>query len=151
MQIITETKGDFTITTDRTKLDLSVIHDFLSNEAYWCKNIPFDRVKTSADNSLNFGLFYKDKQIGYARIISDFSTIAYLGDVFVLKEFRGHGHSKWLMEKIMSHPNLQGLRRWILLTGDAHELYKKYGWTNIANPSKWMEKTDPNVYKTVNS
>ncbi len=146
MQILSETKGDFTITTDRAKLDLSVIHDFLANEAYWCKNIPFDRVKTSVENSLNFGLFYKDKQIGYARIISDYSTIAYLGDVFVLKEFRGQGLSKWLMEKIISHPNLQGLRRWVLLTGDAHELYKKYGWKSIANPEKWMEKTDPNVY-----
>lgn len=146
MQIITETKGDFTITTERAKMDLSVIHNYLSNEAYWCKNIPLDRVKTSVENSLNFGLFHKGKQIGYARIITDFSTIAYLGDVFILEEFRGQGLSKWLMEKIMSHPNLQGLRRWVLLTRDAHELYKKFGWTNIVNPEKWMEKTNLNVY-----
>jgi len=144
MEIITEKKGDFKITTDKSKLDLLVIHDFLSNQSYWNKNISFDKVKTAADNSLNFGLFYNDKQIGYARVVSDFSCIAYLGDVFILEEFRGQGHSKWLMSKIMTHPNLQGLRRWILLTGDAHELYKKYGWTAIANPSKWMEKYDPN-------
>lgn len=103
-------------------------------------------VKDALNNSLNFGLFHIDKQIGYARVISDYATIAYLGDVFVLKEYRGLGLSKWLMEKIMTHPNLQGLRRWILLTADAHELYKQYGWTNIKNPEKWMEKHDPHVY-----
>ncbi len=147
MQIISETKGDFFITTDPSKLDISAIHDFLSNHSYWSRNIPFEKVKTSIDNSLNFGLFNKGRQIGYARIISDFSTIAYLGDVYVLDEFRGQGHSKWLMEKVMAHPNLQGLRRWILLTGTAHELYKKYGWTSIASPDKWMEKHNPDVFK----
>lgn len=148
MEIVNEKRGDFTISTDRAKLNLTVIHNFLSNEAYWSKNIPYDRVKTSADNSLNFGLYHKEEQIGYARVISDFSTIAYLGDVFVLNEFRGQGLSKWLMEKVISHPNLQGLRRWILLTGDAHELYKKYGWSNIAYPEKWMERINPTVYKS---
>ncbi len=147
MEIITEQKGDFCITTDRSKLDLKVIHDFLANQSYWSGNIPFDVVKTAVDNSLNFGLFHHDRQIGYARVISDFSSIAYLGDVFILEEFRGQGHARWLMDKVMTHPCLQGLRRWILLTRDAHELYKKYGWTPIANPDKWMEKYDPNVYK----
>jgi len=150
MEIITETRGNFTITTDMGKLDLQAIHDFLSIESYWCKDIPIKTVKEALDHSLNFGLFHKDKQIGYARVISDYATIAYLGDVFVLKEYRGQGLSKWLMEKIMMHPNLQGLRRWILLTADAHELYKKYGWKNIKNPEKWMEKHNPDVYKNPN-
>lgn len=147
MDIITETRGDFTITTDNTKLNLQTIHDFLSLESYWGKNIPVKTVKKALDNSLNFGLFHGDKQIGYARVVSDYATIAYLGDVFVLSEYRGQGLSKWLMEKIIMHPDLQGLRRWILLTADAHELYRKYGWTNIKNPEKWMEKHDPDVYK----
>ncbi len=146
MQIITEQKGDFIITTDKSKLDLKAIHNFLANESYWSQDIPFEVVKAAVDNSLNFGLFYKDKQIGYARVVTDNTTIAYLGDVFVLKEFRGQGFSKWLIEKVMTHPDLQGLRRWILLTQDAHELYKKYGWTSIAKPERWMEKHNPKVY-----
>jgi GNAT superfamily N-acetyltransferase len=103
-------------------------------------------VVTAAENSLNFGLYFNEKQIGYARIISDFSTIAYLGDVYVLPEFRGQGLSKWLMQTIQQHPNLQGLRRWILLTGDAHGLYKQFGFTEIAAPGKWMELHNKNVY-----
>ncbi|MBI5540075.1 MAG: GNAT family N-acetyltransferase [Bacteroidia bacterium] len=147
METITVKKNEFTITTDNLKLDLLLIHEFLANESYWSKNIPLETFKTAFDNSLNFGLLYRDQQIGYARIISDFSTIAYLGDVFVIDKYRGKGLSKWLLEVIMSHPNLQRLRRWILLTGDAHELYKKYGWKTIDNPEKWMELHNQNVYK----
>ena len=150
MQIITERKGDFFITTDRAMLDLDVIHDFLSNHAYWCKGIPYETVRKAADHSLNFSVFHQDKQIGYARVISDFATVAYLGDVFILEAYRGQGHSRWLMDQVMTHPDLQGLRRWILLTRDAHELYKKYGWTPIAIPDRWMEKHEKNAY-TVNS
>ncbi len=146
MKDITLQKGDYSITTDKTKLDLEVIHHFLSTQAYWSKNMPFEKVKQGVENSLNFGLFFKEQQIGYARIISDFSTIAYLGDVFVLPEYRGKGLSKWLMHEIMTHPNLQGLRRWILLTGDAHGLYKQFGWTEITNPDKWMELHNKDVY-----
>jgi GNAT superfamily N-acetyltransferase len=149
MQIITERKGDFLITTNNSMLDLKVIHNFLANESYWSKNIPFEIVKTATENSLNFGLFFKDKQIGYARVVTDFATTAYLADVFVLKEFRSQGLSKWLMEIIMNHPKLQGLRRWVLLTQDAHELYKKFGWKTIANPERWMEKHNPDVYKNL--
>ncbi|MCK9206560.1 MAG: GNAT family N-acetyltransferase [Salinivirgaceae bacterium] len=149
MEIITEKRNNFTLTTDRTKMDVSAIHHFLAKESYWSKNIPLERVKIAVENSLNFGIFLNEQQVGYARVISDFSTIAYLGDVFILDGFRGQGLSKWLMDKIMAHPNLQGLRRWILLTGDAHELYKRYGWTNIASPDKWMEKHNPEVYKYI--
>jgi N-acetylglutamate synthase-like GNAT family acetyltransferase len=146
METLTEHRGDYTITTDKSKLDLSFIHNFLSREAYWSKNIPFEVVQAAINNSLNFGVFYKDRQIGYARVITDYATIAYLGDVFIIPEFRGQGLSKWMMEKVMHHANLQGLRRWILLTRDAHELYKKYGWSEIASPQRWMEKHDPLAY-----
>jgi GNAT superfamily N-acetyltransferase len=87
-------------------------------------------------------------QIGYARVITDCASIAYLADVFILSEYRGRGLSKWLMQQIMQHPELQGLRRWILLTADAHELYRKFGWTEIANPEKWMEIHNTNVYES---
>lgn len=138
--------GDFYISTDKSKLDINAIHDFLSTKAYWCLNIPKDSVKISIENSFCFGLYEHKKQIGFARVISDFSTIAYLGDVYILEEYRGKGLSKWLMETIMNFPKLQGLRRWILLTGDAHELYRKYGWTDLADSSIWMELHNKNVY-----
>ncbi|MBN9282993.1 MULTISPECIES: GNAT family N-acetyltransferase [unclassified Flavobacterium] len=147
MNIITTTKGDFTISTDKSKLDLEVIHDYLANQSYWSKNIPKERIRKSIANALCFGIYYKDKQIGYAKVVSDFSTMAYLGDVFVLEDYRGQGLSKWLMETIMSHPELTGLRRWILLTSDAHELYKKFGWQPIASPEKWMEIHRPDIFR----
>ena len=136
MKLIEQTLGDFLISTDNAKLDVNAIHDFLSTKAYWSLNIPKETVQTAIGNSLCFGVYENNKQIGFARVISDFATIAYLGDVYVLEEYRGKGLSKWLMETIMSHPDLQGLRRWILLTGDAHGLYRQYGWTDIADASK---------------
>jgi len=148
MKIIEITFDDFTITTDKSKMDIVAIHDFLSKYSGWSDNIPFDRVKTSIDNSLNFGLFHNDKQIGFARIISDFSTIAYLGDIYVLDNYRGQGLSKKLMDAVIEHPNLQGLRRWILLTSTADWLYEKYGFTKLHKPELYMELFDPNVYKT---
>lgn len=137
----------FTISTDKSKLDIDAIHEFLSTKAYWCLNITKTTVETALQNSLCFGVYQRDKQIGLARVITDFSTIAYLGDVYILEEYRGNGLSKWLMETIMKHPNLQGLRRWILLTGDAHGLYRQFGWTAIADPTLWMELHNKNVYK----
>ena len=147
MKIIEITFDDFTITTDKSKMDIVAIHDFLSKYSGWSDNIPFDRVKTSIDNSLNFGLFHNGKQIGFARIISDFSTIAYLGDIYVLDTFRGQGLSKKLMDAVIEHPNLQGLRRWILLTSTADWLYEKYGFTKLPKPELYMELFNPNVYK----
>ena len=140
-------KADYSISTRREQLDLAMIHDYLCHHAYWCPGIPFERVETAADHSLNFGVYQSGRQIGYARIITDFSSIAYLGDVFILPPWRGKGLSKWLMETIMKHPALQGLRRWILLTGDAHGLYSQYGWKAIASPYNWMELHDKNVYQ----
>jgi GNAT superfamily N-acetyltransferase len=146
MEILNLKKGVFQLTTDSNQMDLAVIHDFLANQSYWAKNIPFEIVKKSVENSLNFGLFQGEKQIGYARVITDYATMAYLGDVFVLPEYRGQGLSKWLMETITNHPNLQGLRRWILLTADAHELYKQFGWKDIDKPERYMEKWQPYIY-----
>jgi len=148
MEIIEITLDNFLITTDRSKMDIVAIHDFLSKYSGWSDNIPFENVKISVDNSLNFGLFHDNKQIGFARIISDFSTIAYLGDIYVLENYRGQGLSKKLMDAVMGHPNLQGLRRWILLTSTAEWLYEKYGFTKLPKPELYMELFNPNVYKT---
>lgn len=147
MQTLEFNFGDFNISTDPAKLDLIAIHDFLSKYSGWSDHIPFERVKTSIENSLNFGLFHKGRQIGFARVISDFSTIAYLGDIYVLDDYRGQGLSKKLMDAVMGHPNLQGLRRWILLTSTADWLYEKYGFVKVPNPEIYMELYNPNVYK----
>lgn len=146
MKIQTVHRDQFCISTDKSKLDIDAIHEFLSTKAYWCLNIPRETLASAIANSLCFGVYYDDKQIGFARVITDFSTIAYLGDVYILESYRGNGLSKWLMETIRSHPNLQGLRRWILLTRDAHTLYSQFGWKEISDPSKWMEIHDKNVY-----
>jgi N-acetylglutamate synthase-like GNAT family acetyltransferase len=147
METIEQTFGEFFITTDKTKMDIAAIHDFLSKYSGWSDNIPFDKVKISIENSLNFGLFHNGRQIGFARVISDFSTIAYLGDIYVLDNYRGQGLSKKLMESVMTHPNLQGLRRWILLTSTAEWLYEKYGFAKVPKPEIYMELFNPNVYK----
>ncbi|MFV8324930.1 GNAT family N-acetyltransferase [Flavobacterium sp. ZS1P14] len=149
MKIIEVVFEDFLITTDRNKMDITAIHEFLSNYSGWSDNIPLEKVKISIDNSLNFGLFHKGDQIGFARVISDFSTIAYLGDIYVLDKYRGQGLSKKLMDTIMNHPNLNGLRRWILLTSTADWLYEKYGFNKVPKPEIYMELFDPDVYKTV--
>lgn len=141
------TKGDYSISTDRDRLDVTVIHDFLCHQSHWGRGIPIEVVQRSIDHSLNFGLYHHDRQIGYARLITDYATIAYLGDVFVLPEYRGRGLSVWLMETVMSYPELQGLRRWVLLTSDAHSLYEKTGWKRVPKPELYMEWHDPDVYK----
>ena len=149
MKIKETHKNGYTISTDKNRLDITSIHQFLSNKAEWSYGIPIGTLKTSIENSLNFGLYDKNRQIGYARIISDYSTIAYLGDVFVLEEYRGKGLSKWLINEIMEHSNLQGLRRWILLTDTAEWLYKKFGFTELPYPEFYMEKHNPNVYNGI--
>lgn len=147
MEIIEITFDHFTITTDKSKMDTAAIHDFLSNHSGWSDNIPLEKVKLSIENSLNFGLFDHHKQVGFARIISDYSTIAYLGDIYVLENYRGQGLSKKLMDTVMSHPNLQGLRRWILLTSTADWLYSKYSFAKLPKPEIYMELYNADVYK----
>jgi GNAT superfamily N-acetyltransferase len=139
-------KDGFCISTENARLDLKAIHHFLSTQAYWSLNIPYYRVEEAVSHSLNFGLYHKEQQIGFARVVSDFSCIAYLGDVYVLPEFRGRGLSKWLMKTIMEYPELQGMRRWILSTVDAHGLYKQSGWMPVAYPERWMEVHNRDVY-----
>ncbi|MEM8528969.1 MAG: GNAT family N-acetyltransferase [Bacteroidota bacterium] len=137
----------YRISTERQLLDLEMIHNFLSTKAYWSLNIPKETVIRSIEHSLCFGVYKGSEQVGFARVISDYSTIAYLGDVFILESHRGKGLSKLLMKAIMNHAQLQGLRRWILLTGDAHGLYEKFGWTKLADSTNWLELHDRNVYQ----
>ena len=139
-------RGEFRITTDHSKFDLDAIYRFLARQSEWAKDIPRSTFDKSVRYSLCFGLLQKDRQVGFARVISDCATIAYLGDVFVLPEYRGRGLAKWLMECISSHPDLQNLRRWILVTEDAHGLYRKYGFTDLAHPEGFMERHNPAVY-----
>ena len=141
-------RGEFTVSTDPSRLDLDTIHNFLTN-CYWAKGVPRDVVARSIEHALCFGV-YDDTgaQVGFARVISDFATIAYVGDVFVLDVRRGRGLGKWLMECIMQHPALQGLRRWILTTRDAHELYAQVGFAPVKFPERYMERHDPHVYET---
>lgn len=137
--------GEFTISCDPEKQDLNVIHEFLK-QSDWARGIAREAVARSLRHSLCFALLHGDRQIGFARVISDFSTIAYLGDVFVSPDYRGRGLSRWLMQCIMDHPDLQGLRRWLLVTSNAHGLYQKFGFTALAKPQLFMERHDPDVY-----
>ena len=142
----TLTRNGYTLSTDPARLDLDVIHNFLTN-CYWAKGIPRDVVARSIENSLCFGVYEGTKQVGFARVISDLATYAYIGDVFILESHRGCGLSQWMMECIMGHPKLQNLRRWTLLTRDAHGLYAKFGFTSIAKPERYMELHNPAVYE----
>jgi hypothetical protein len=141
--------GMYYITTDISKLDVNVIHRYLSDESYWAKGIPKHIVEKSIANSLCFGLFHNHHQIGFARLVTDKATFAYLADVFILDGHRGKGLSKWLMKTIQSHPELQSLRRWLLSTKDAHGLYEQSGWTKVPDDYvyRFMMRHDPDVYK----
>ena len=138
-------KHGCTISTDRSRLDVPLIHDFLSN-SYWAKDIPLAVVQRAIENSLCFGVYHDDRQVGFARVVTDRATFAYIADVFIIEEHRGRGLSKWLVQTILSHPDLQGLRRWMLATRDAHGLYAQYGFTPLKATDRWMEIHDPDVY-----
>lgn len=139
-------KGEFSISTDKAALDLNAIHEFLSNKSYWARERTLEQTKTAIENSICFGLFQGDRQIGFARVVSDRATFAYIGDVFVIEEFRGQGLSKWLMQVIVDLPELHGLRRWVLATRDAHGLYRQFDFAELRFPDRWMERTAPNAY-----
>ena len=139
-------KEDYLISEDKSKIDLDVVHGCLS-QSYWAEGIPKETVKRSIENSICFGIYKHNKQIGFARVISDLATFAYLADVFVLEEERGKDLSKWLMKIIIDHPQLQGLRRFTLATRDAHGLYEQFGFKLFARPDRWMERHNPDVYK----
>lgn len=136
------------ISTDKTRLDVALIHRFLSTEAYWSRGIPEDTVRRAIDGSLCFGGYVEGAgQVAFARVVSDFATFGYLADVFVLPEFRGRGYSKRIAEAVVAHPQLQGLRRFMLATSDAHGLYAQYGFTAPAYPQTLMEVLRPDIYK----
>lgn len=136
----------FRITTETAKLNVPLIHRFLSEQTYWAKSIPFALVQRAIDHSLCFGGFLGESQVAFARVISDYTTFANLVDVFVLPEHRGNGYSKALMDAVFAHPQLQGLRRFTLATGDAHGLYAQYGFTAPLYPQTLMERYFPHIY-----
>ena len=133
------------VDTDKSRLDIDVIHGFL-RDCYWATNIPRDVLQRAIEGALCFGVYVDDKQVGFARVISDYATFAYLSDVFILESHRGQGLSKLMMEAIVNHPDLQGLRRFLLSTRDAHGLYAQFGFTPLASPQRFMERFAPNVY-----
>lgn len=137
---------EFTISTDPGKLQIDVIQEFLANDSYWAQSRTEQQTLTAIKNSLPFGVYKGENLIGFARVVSDHATFAYIGDVFILNEFRGRGLSKWLMDVIIGHPDLQGLRRWILATRDAHGLYEQFGFHALVHPERWMERPAPDAY-----
>lgn len=134
------------ITTNPARFDINLIHRFLSEESTWAKNIPFETVKKSLQHSLCFAGFENDQQIAFARVVSDFATFAYLVDVFVVSEARGKGHSKTLLNAVLAHPELQGLRRFLLASSNARGVYEKFGFTPLGKPEIFMEINRPNAY-----
>ncbi len=138
-------QGEYRLTDWRTDMDAIAIHAYLER-SYWAEGIPFTTVKRAIDHSLCFGVFHASQQVGFARVISDFTTFAYLADVYVLEAHRGQGLSKWMMTVIKAYPDLQGLRRWMLATRDAHGLYRQSGFTALLHPEWMMEITTPDIY-----
>jgi GNAT superfamily N-acetyltransferase len=132
-------KDKYTLSTDKQRLDTSAIHNYLSEHSYWAKGRTMEQVLRSIEHSLCFGLYAGREQVGFARVVTDYATFAYLADVYVLEKYRGHGLSKWMIECITGHPQLQHLRRFVLATRDAHALYEKFGFRTLSKPERWME------------
>jgi len=147
MEATERKKNGYLISTDKSLLDIDAVHEFLSQSSYWAENIAKSVVQKSIDHSLCFAVYHQNKLVGFARVISDFATFAYLADVFIVQGHRGKGLSKWLMQTIVEHPHLQGLRRFTLATRDAHGLYAQFGFTLFDKPERWMHIHDPDVYK----
>jgi GNAT superfamily N-acetyltransferase len=138
--------AELRISSDFADVDLDVVHGFLSRDAYWCRGIDRERVERAARHSLCFSALLDGAQVGFARVVTDRATFGYLADVFVLPGFRGRGISQAMMAAILAHPELQGLRRFLLATSDAHGLYAKYAFTAIARPERFMERYRPDAY-----
>ena len=138
-------KGEYEIDTDKRRLDLSAIHRFLS-QSYWAKNRTLEQSLTAIENSLCFGVYRGREQVGFARVVTDKATFAYIADVFILDGHRGKSLSKWLMATIVEQPDMQNLRRWILATYDAHGLYRQFGFGRLQFPERWMERAAPDAY-----
>jgi GNAT superfamily N-acetyltransferase len=131
-------QGNFELSTDKNRMQIDVIYRFLQ-KSYWANKRSIEVIKKSIENSLSFGIFAGERQVGFARVITDYSTFAWIADVFIDEEFRGQGLSKWLMQSMLCHPDLQGMRRWVLATKDAHTLYSQFGFTALNKPERWME------------
>lgn len=136
----------YEISTDRSRLDIDLIYRYLSEDSYWAKNIPREVVNRSIENALCFAAYEGNELAGFARVVTDYAVFAYIGDVFVLPAHRGRGVSKLIMQAIRGHPQLQGLRRWHLLTRDAHDLYRQFGFRELENPARHMEIFDKDLY-----
>jgi GNAT superfamily N-acetyltransferase len=135
----------YRITDDPEAVDLAVVHEFLAR-SYWARGVPRETIARSIAHSLTFSLFVGDRQVGFARAVTDRATFAYLADVFVLEEHRARGLGGWLVATVLAHPELRGLRRWLLATRDAHALYRKFGFTSVADPSTLLTRHDPDIY-----
>lgn len=138
-------RDPYEISTDASRLDIPFVHKFLSESTYWATGRPLEVVHRSIENSLSFGIYHGNVQVGFARVITDYATFAWIADVFVLPEHRGQGLSKWLMQVILEHPELQGFRRWVLATKDAHGLYEQFGFHTLVKPERWMERAGEGV------
>jgi GNAT superfamily N-acetyltransferase len=134
-------RDEYVVSTDKSRLDLGVIHRYLSEEAYWAQGRTADVVAQSIAHSECFGLYRGAEQVGFARAVTDYATFAWVADVFVLREYRGQGLGHWLMECVVSHPEMQNMRRWTLATRDAHEVYRSVGFKELPNPEKWMVRS----------
>ena len=143
---MTDARTSLRLSTDAAEMDVDAIHAYLGGESYWARGIPRETVARAIRNSICFGVFDGDSQVAFARVITDRATFAYLADVYVLPAYRGRGVGRWMMEAVDAHPELQGLRRWCLVTKDAHGLYAQFGWTPVSRPERYMERTDPDVY-----
>ena len=146
MQFFNPDFPDLIIKNEIEEKDIAVIHNYLTH-SYWSENIPVETVSNAIAHSLNFAVYHRNDLIGFARAVTDYSTFAYVADVFILETYRGKGLSKWLMQTMVAHPQLRGLRRWVLATRDAHGLYEKVGFKSLAKPERWMEIHIPDIYK----
>jgi len=135
-------RDQFTISTDSSRLDMNAVYDFLSR-SYWAKTRPRERTDKAFANSLVFGLYENGKQIGMGRVVTDSAIVAYLCDVFIHEDFRGHGLGKWLVQSMLEHPDLKHIRRWLLATDDAHGLYQQFGFGPLTEVKKWMQRLRP--------
>lgn len=146
--VVNERRGEYVISTDRARLDFAVIHDFLSRQSYWAAGRSLETVRRSVENSVAFGLYEGERQVGFGRVVTDYATFAWVADVFVLESARGRGLGAWLVEVMLSHPDLRGFRRWTLATKDAHGLYRKFGFKELKRPERWMERRDPDTQES---
>lgn len=139
-------RGEYEISTDPARVDLTTVHRFLSEEAYWSPGVPEEVVRRAIGGSMVFGVYKGTEQAGFTRVVTDRATFAWICDVFVLPEHRGHGLGKWLMDVIAAYPDVQGLRRWMLATRDAHGLYRQTGFTDLHDATRFMERWVPDIY-----